>query len=159
MIRHEQQKTLYALARQLGATFIARLKGEIIEGEAKPGIEEILGPHSSKEDKGREKSNVQVDWLSYRRRASVERVALRYDAHVPLWFPPSIALSYFGHGKAISGQRAFAIMALDPKPLPSTRTPAFCNTSTVLLMTAGSTPSVWSGNLTVLSHSLASSSE
>lgn len=52
-----------------------------------------------------------------------------------------------------------ATMASGCLPLPSSSTPAFCSDDTQSLTTLGSTPSVLSANLTVLSHSLASSSE
>lgn len=44
-------------------------------------------------------------------------------------------------------------------PFPSTSTPAFRKIDTQLVTTSGFTPSVLAGNLTVLSHSLASSAE
>lgn len=53
----------------------------------------------------------------------------------------------------------FAIMAVASTEVPTCNTPALHRMSTVLTITWGSTPCVLSGNLTVFSHSRASSSE
>ena len=79
---------------------------------------------------------------------------------LPPWHPATTSMSDRGvHDEGPVPRRCLATMGDGSMPLPAVSTPALRRVATVLSTTLKSTPSVWVGNLTVFSHSLASSSE